>query len=150
MFSVPLWLIKSTIKNPQSEMSTVEIENTFSKKERLSSGKEIDKLFSRGKKFSLSPLRIFWRVREHEVKSEIKIMISVPKKIFARAVDRNLIKRRIREAYRQNKQILPQLNKLGRPHSLEIAFIYNGKDIIEYHELETKIISVLQGIAELL
>jgi ribonuclease P protein component len=131
-------------------MSQLELENTFTREERLKSGKEIDKLFSRGKKFSLSPLRIFWRVREREEESEIKIMISVPKKIFSRAVDRNLIKRRIREAYRQHKQLLPQVSKTGRPLALEIAFIYNSKDIIEYHELETKIISVLQGIAELL
>ena len=125
-------------------------ENSFGKNERLSSGKDIDKLFARGKKFSVYPLRIFWKICEKEELGEVKIMISVPKKIFARAVDRNLIKRRIREAYRQNKQILLNDEIIKKNLSLEIAFIYNGKDIIEYHELESKVISVLQNIAELL
>jgi len=128
----------------------MEIRNTFRKIERLSSGKEIDKLFSRGKKFSAYPLRIFWKTREREDNNEVKIIISVPKKLFGRAVDRNLIKRRIREGYRKNKQILLTNEKSEKRYFTEIAFIYNSKDIFEYNELESKIISVLQTIAELL
>jgi len=128
----------------------VEIDKTFSKTERLSSGKEIDKLFARGKKFSVYPLRIIWKVNDKEEGHELKILISVPKKSFPRAVDRNLIKRRIREAYRLHKQILLGNEKIEKHSSIEIAFIYNGQDIIEYHELESKVVSVLQNIAELL
>ena len=128
----------------------MEPDNSFGKIERLSSGKDIDKLFARGKKFSIYPLRIFWKICEKEEWGKVKIMISVPKKIFGRAVDRNLIKRRIREAYRQNKQILLNDERFLKHRSIEIAFIYNGKDIIEYNELERKVISVLQNIAGLL
>jgi ribonuclease P protein component len=124
------------------------IDHSFGKDERLSSEKEINELFLHGKKYNAFPLRIFWNTREREEENEVKILISVPKKLFARAVDRNLIKRRIREGYRKNKQILLTNRKTEKRHFTEIAFIYNGKEIIGYNELETKIISVLQSIAE--
>jgi ribonuclease P protein component len=126
------------------------IDHSFGKIERLSSGKEIDRLFAHGKKFSAFPLRIFWKTRERVEENEVKIIISVSKKLFARAVDRNLIKRRIREGYRKNKQILLNNGNQEKKYFTEIAFIYTSKNIVEYHELESKIISVLQSIAELL
>jgi ribonuclease P protein component len=121
--------------------------NSFGKTERLSSAKVIEKLFENGRKFSNYPFRIFWKVTDRNESTEIKVLVSVPKKFFSKAVERNLIKRRIREAYRKNKQILYNGIKTNSSQSIELAFIYAGKDIIEYHELEIKIISALQNIA---
>jgi ribonuclease P protein component len=124
------------------------INNSFGKTERLSSAKVIEKLFENGRKFSNYPFRIFWKVNDRTEGTEIKVLVSVPKKFFAKAVERNLIKRRVREAYRKNKQILYSGLKTNSPKSIDLAFIYIGKDIIEYHELEIKIISALQNITE--
>ena len=85
---------------------------TFKKQERICSKLLIDKLFGGGKSHSMVafPLRAVYLVQEKENKTDenpqIKILISVPKKHFKRAVKRNRAKRQIREAYRKNKYLL--------------------------------------------
>ena len=78
---------------------------TFSKSERLCSKIAIEKLVEEGKSFHLSPFKISW-LSNTEESVPVQILISVPKRTFKRAVYRNLLKRRIREAYRKNKQSL--------------------------------------------
>jgi ribonuclease P protein component len=126
------------------------ISQTFGKHERLHSNRGIEKLFASGRRFNIHPMRVLWRVRkEEEGRSEsAKILISVPKKSYSRSVDRNLIKRRIREAYRKNKFLLTIETGKDNSGSVELAFIYNGREIPEYHELEIKVISALQTIVE--
>lgn len=121
--------------------------NSFRKIERLCSAKSIDGLFQSGKRLNYPPLRIIWKLSENSNNKKVKILISVPKKYFSKAIERNLIKRRIREAYRRNKNILLEVLGRGTMKSIDIAFIFASDNIIEYNEIENKIILVLQKIS---
>ena len=91
-------------------------------------------------------------VQEKENKTDenpqIKILISVPKKHFKRAVKRNRAKRQIREAYRKNKYLL--LDELGNNPQEEVllAFIWLDNQLHETEAVETKVQNLLQRIAE--
>ncbi|WP_223833721.1 ribonuclease P protein component [Pedobacter riviphilus] len=77
---------------------------TFRKEERLCSRKHLDLLFKNGSSFLLYPFRISYLFVDVPAHVQAQVVINVPKKRYKRAVDRNLLKRRIREAYRLNKQ----------------------------------------------
>ena len=93
---------------------------SFPKSEKLVHLNEIDALFKEGKSFSCSLLRILYRPN---TTGKIQVIITVSRKRFKRAVDRNAIKRKIREAYRLNKEILQPVSS---SNSLNIAFIFTG------------------------
>jgi ribonuclease P protein component len=121
------------------------ISYTFSKDERLNSKVSIEELFKKGNSFFKYPFKVIYGKALSEEKFIIKLLISVPKRTFKKAVDRNSIKRLIREAYRLNKHILYDSEKIG-PSSMNIALIYNAKSILSYQEIERKIILILQTI----
>jgi ribonuclease P protein component len=102
------------------------------KGERLCGVKAISDLFSGGSPLNLPPLKIIYRVMPEDPSLEpVRVMISVPKRYFRKAVDRNLIKRRIREAYRQNK--LPLTNSLrGSGKRIDMAIIWIDTSIQSY------------------
>ncbi len=114
-------------------------QHSFSKHERLSSEKAIQELFEKGSSFSLYPFRVKILTQEHE--SNHSVLITVSKRFYKRAVDRNIIKRRTREAYRLSKHFLLQEGK-----SLHIAFIYIGKEINSFELIQKKLSSILQRI----
>ncbi|MEM6829859.1 MAG: ribonuclease P protein component [Bacteroidota bacterium] len=113
----------------------------FSKKEKLTSKKTIEGLFKTGSSFRFKAFFIRHKILEEEGCHQI--LISVPKKNFKRAVDRNLIKRRIREAYRLNKELI---YKEGRNKFLSIAFVYLSKNILTFHEIQDQLISALERL----
>ena len=76
---------------------------SFKKEERLCNVKLIEKLFTDGSSFLVYPFRIIWLSEVANSVHPVQVLISVPKKRFKRAVDRNLLKRRIRELYRIHK-----------------------------------------------
>ena len=118
---------------------------TFKKEERLSKIKVINKLFSEGKKFSIGPIRVVWLNMEMEGDYPAQVLINVSKKQFKRAVDRNLIKRRIREAYRKNKiTFYSSLNKSAK--KCVFALLYSSNEIASYKDIEEKIILILQRL----
>ena len=118
---------------------------TFSKEERLSSKISIEDLFAKGDTFFKYPFKVIVKKSSAEKDSIVRILISVPKRTFKKAVDRNKIKRLIREAYRLNKNIVyPSLAETT--HFLDIAFVYTAKSILSYSEIERKIILILQTI----
>ena len=112
---------------------------TFSKSERLSGKVLIDKLIESGASFNISPFRGTWRIVDVS-ESNVQVLISVPKRIYKRAVDRNLLKRRIRESYRKNKT---ELCSSMENKNMHFMLIYTSKSMLEYKELEEKTKEVL-------
>ena len=103
---------------------------TLGKNERLKSRKRTELLFSEGKKFSITPFRIHYLFHE-STNPPLQFGVGVSSKNFKKAVDRNKIKRRVREAYRLQKIILHQKVK-EKKGQLNVFFIYNGKEIPEF------------------
>jgi len=120
---------------------------TFNKTERLRSKKIIERLFNQGDTFINYPFKIVWLKTSLKGPFPAQVLISVSKKGFKRAVDRNKIKRRIREAYRKNKHIL--YGHLGKTsNSCALAIIFIGKEIYKYNDIERKIIDSLTRFIE--
>lgn len=119
---------------------------SFHKNERLCSKKVIDKLFAEGKSFFVYPLKIVYLETPLPVKNQVQAAFTVGKRNFKKAVQRNLIKRRMREAYRLNKQNLYE--GLG-DKQLAVFFIYTGKTISEYKQIETSLIKGIKKLKEL-
>ena len=113
------------------------------KSERLRSRKTIALLFSEGNSIVASPVRMVWVQSANADNSPFQFAVSVPKKNFKRAVDRNRLKRQMREAVRKNKsEIKKLLEEKNKPCSL--MFVFTGKEKAEYKEIETQIILILQ------
>lgn len=121
--------------------------HTFTKAERLTSKKTIDALFNLGTSFAITPLRVIWLESKLNTSYPVQVVVVVPKKNIGRAVDRNLIKRRLRESYRKNKELLYDfLSKIGKQYAL--AIVFTGTEPVAYEELEGKIILSLQRLVK--
>lgn len=116
---------------------------TFTKSERICSKVVIDKVFERGRQLTSPSFKLIWMKAEKSDAESVQILISVPKRNFKRAVDRNKLKRRIREAYRKNKIVL--YNEV-QSQAVYLMLIYTGKEMIEYNEIEEKIVKLLQRL----
>lgn len=112
---------------------------SLSKDKKLKSRKAIEQLFSVGKGIHRFPVRAIY-FYEQGGENEFKIGVSVPKKKFRKAVDRNLLKRRIREAVRLNQKILEISGKI------HIMFIFTGSEILPYSEIEKSIIALFDSL----
>ena len=99
---------------------------SFPKEEHLCRKKLIDELFGQGSSFGLYPLRLVWRPTESPATEPLQVLVSVSKRNFKRAVDRNYLKRLMREAYRLNKYRL--LEAEGGHRVGLLAIIYTGKE----------------------
>jgi ribonuclease P protein component len=114
---------------------------TFSKEERLCSKRLITLLFTKGSSFNLYPLRFIVFNEQEAIPESTQVLISVSKRYFKRATDRNRIKRQIREAYRLNKHLLtPSSDQLP----LLLGILYIGKEKKSFHSIQKKLISGLE------
>jgi ribonuclease P protein component len=116
---------------------------TFGKAERLCSKKLIKELFNRGSSFYIYPFKVIHLPCPGGGDTPTQILISVPKRNFKKAVDRNKIKRRIKEAYRLNKQHFPSI--ADKP--LTIAYIYTAKESLDYQSIQEKLKGTLQRLS---
>lgn len=116
----------------------------FKKGEKLCSKVLIDRIFEEGQTFLSFPLKIAFVELEYSVKSPVVAAFTVGKRNFKLAVQRNLIKRKIREAYRLNKHVLYE--GLGEKN-LAVFFIYIGKEIPDYQLIES---AMKKGIDKLI
>ena len=115
---------------------------SFSKSERISEKKIIDNLFSSGKKFSVYPFDVRFLNQDENSASISKVLITVSSSKIKSAVKRNLLKRRIKESYRINKNIIS--NKL-----LMIAFVYVSEEIFTFSVIDKAIKKILKKLSEL-
>jgi ribonuclease P protein component len=113
---------------------------TFPKAEHLCSKKRIEQLFNRqNPSLGVYPLRLTWVVAPTRTTAPPEVLITVPKRTFKRAVDRNRLKRLVREAYRLNKYRLLEAEN-GHPVAL-LGILYTGKEKSELPLIEKKLIS---------
>jgi ribonuclease P protein component len=116
----------------------VTLNETFSKSERLCSKKAIEALFKNGKSFYCHPFLVIWAYSNSDIPFPAQIAVSVSKKNFKLAVSRNLIKRRIREAYRKNKHVLYNLLNSNNK-KIVFTIIYRENSIYDYQTVENAI-----------
>jgi ribonuclease P protein component len=121
--------------------------HTLSKADRLKSYKRIRLLFADGHKVKVHPFLAYYQVRELSVDlingNPLQMGVSVGARYFKKAVDRNLIKRRIREAYRKNNTVLKQ-ELMTQAKGLDVFFVYLSTESLSYQQLETAMLKVVQ------
>ena len=127
-------------------------EQGFSKQERIVSQKLIDELFTSGQSHSLTafPLRAVYLVRDGQCQPSaapqtVQLLLTVPKRRFKHAVDRNRVKRQLREAYRKNKQLLTGSVPDGQ--LLALAFVWQTDRHLPSAEVEKRVTNLLKRIA---
>ncbi len=111
--------------------------NTLSKEERLCSKSAIEELLAKGGFISVGNMKF---CHTENTVGMNRIMISVPKKLFKKAVIRNLLKRRIRESYRKQKALL-QIDG-----NVDILFVYKAKAILSYEEIYILVGEIIERI----
>ncbi|MBK1441016.1 ribonuclease P protein component [Parapedobacter sp. ISTM3] len=119
----------------------------FPKEERLCSKRLIDSLFHNGSSFFIYPYRVVF-IRVTGLAPKVQVVLSVSKRRFSRAVHRNLLKRRMREAYRLQKgQLLyPSLEK--QPYGLAVAIQYVGKTLLDYPMMHVRMADALAKLRD--
>lgn len=121
---------------------------TFSRDERLRSAKIINQVYRKGVSGYIYPFRYSYiKTGQSGLNPTAQVLIAVSKRRIRKAVDRNLVRRRIREAYRLNKSILHSPLSQSRS-DLAIAFTYIAGGIESYQEIERKLVLLLRDIAE--
>jgi len=118
---------------------------SFRKDEILRKKKLIDRLFAEGSSFFIYPFKIFYLPSPLETQFPAQIMISVGKKAFRHAVDRNRIRRQIREVYRQNKHVFYD-HLTGQQKQCILAIIYTVNVRISAEDLDLKIKSIIKRL----
>lgn len=120
----------------------------MSKRERLSSRKQIEMLFGSGSQsMAAYPLRVVFLNKERaQGESPVQILVSVPKRHFKHAVDRNRVKRQVREAYRLNKQVV--YDALEPTQQLHMAFVWLADDHHPSKEVERRVVNLMRRVAE--
>ncbi len=117
---------------------------SFPKKQRLTGEIRIGKLFAEGKSFFVYPFRVV-HLLDEKTDMPVRVLVSVPKKRFKRAVHRNLLKRRIREAFRLNKHNL-EAHLAGKDYTLNLGINYVAGKILPFAEIEAKLLEAFQKI----
>ncbi|MEP0711919.1 ribonuclease P protein component [Algoriphagus sp.] len=114
------------------------------KSERLHADKLIKELFNEGSSFFLYPFKVQFIVKKDQNGGTSQVLFSVSKKKIKKAVGRNFVKRRMREAYRLNKSIIPTSAPI-----MSIGLIYVSSELMEFSEIQTKIILALKKLASI-
>ena len=124
----------------------MENNNKFTKSERLSRKSVIERLYAEGRSVAAFPLRaVYLPLEPEEGEPAASILIAVSKKRFRHAVDRNLVKRRLREAYRLNKHsFVESLQQNGR--RMAVSILYLDKQHHSYNHLQARLKKLLQMI----
>jgi ribonuclease P protein component len=111
---------------------------SYPRHEKLKSRKTIERMFAEGKSVAKFPLRLAY-IENSESVQPIEIGVSVSKKYFKKAVDRNYFKRLLREAYRHNKHLIANLDK-----RYALMLLYQTKDRLAYQEISVKVVALFE------
>lgn len=125
---------------PYNLSQLIQMNFTYPKKEKLKSKITIGLLFSEGKSVSKYPLRLVYHAGPSIDGEKLKMGVSVSKRNFKKAVDRNYFKRVLRETYRLNKHIL--VDYLNKPYSF--MFFYQTKERLSYEDINIKTIQLFE------
>ena len=119
----------------------------LNKDEKLCSRTAVERLFGEGKSLMAFPLRAAYRLRPRG-EQPVQFLISIPKKRIRKAVQRVMLRRRVREAYRLNRRqlLVPTLEQAD--WGVDIAFVYLDTSVAPYDVIEEKITSLLTRIAQ--
>lgn len=119
------------------------IDGTLPHSERLRSLGAIRQLFERGESGFVFPFRYVWYA-EPDVEQSVEVLFSVPKKFHKRANKRNLLRRRAKEAYRLQKQVLHN----GVAMNIDLALIYSSKEVLPYKTIHHAVRRILESVVE--
>ena len=120
---------------------------TLTKSERLKSRKQIDLLFQEGKNFRVGPVKVIYRLEQAGIEA-LQFGVTAPNRNFKRAVDRNRIKRLMREAWRLNcTELKTELQHKSK--YLVVFFIFSGRELPSFNEIEEKTIKAIGKLREI-
>ena len=123
------------------------LRQTFRKAEKLCSRKKIETLVESGKVISIPPYRLSWITESTQIFLPAQIAFAVPKKKIRSAVDRNRVKRMMREVYRKNKNLIYPLLTDAHLHG-SLLMVYTGSTVPEFAQVTEKITLILQRLAQ--
>ena len=115
---------------------------TFQKEEKLCSQKIIGEIFLTGTSFLCYPLKVVWKVEAIQTAFRAQAVFSVPKRLFKRAHDRNLLKRQLREVYRYRKNVLYEMLE-ATDRKIALMIVYIAKEKLEFEQIEGAMTKVM-------
>ncbi|MCL2302138.1 MAG: ribonuclease P protein component [Lentimicrobiaceae bacterium] len=123
------------------------MKNTFRKHDRLKSSLEIEALYRENKFVIAYPVKCYYSFSEIDEKEHIvRAAFAVPKKVFKKAVERNGLKRRMREAYRLNYKKVFEVFINKKEEQLKLFFIYIGREMMDFGAIEKSLLIILKSI----
>ncbi|CDC98799.1 ribonuclease P protein component [Alistipes sp. CAG:268] len=118
-------------------------DRSLPRSERLRSLGAVRRLFECGESGFVFPFRYVWYA-EPDTEPSVEVLFTVPKKFHKRANRRNLLRRRTKEAYRLQKQIV----RNGATVNLDLALIYSSKEVLPYKVIANAVRKILEHVAE--
>jgi ribonuclease P protein component len=119
------------------------------KEERIKSKKQLDTLFAKGHSIRAVPLRLVWVFTARDNQVPVLVSFAVPRKSWKRAVDRNLIRRRMREAYRTHKHILYDMT-IPTDKQILLSCMYTADTIYSFDQIRKAMDKVLHNLQRII
>lgn len=120
---------------------------TFSKQERLKSRKLVEHLFSKGKSFSAFPVKVLYDFVDLKSELALQAGVTVSSRNFKKAVERNRVKRILRESYRLQKLPLKDVLESNNKQ-LALFFIYIGKELPQFEDISEKVRTIIKKLVD--